>query len=84
MLATQGLSHTKHSGVIAAFRSHFVKPGFIKIEHGDIYGRLMDDRHISDYDVEALIEADRACADLDDARRFVDKVEHYLKEGGWL
>jgi len=84
MLATQGLSRSKHSGVIGAFRSHFVKPGFIEIEYGDIYGRVMDDRHISDYDVEALIEADRARADLDDARRFVDRIEHYLKEGDWL
>lgn len=84
MLATQALSRSKHSGVIAAFRSHFVKPGSIDIEYGDIYGRVMDDRHLSDYDVEALIEADRARADLDDARRFVDRIEHYLKEGDWL
>ena len=84
ILASQGLSRSKHSGVIATFRLHFVKPGLIETEYGDIYGRVMDDRHISDYDVEALIEADRARADLDDARRFVDKVEHYLKEGGWL
>jgi len=84
MLATQGLSRSKHSGVIAAIRLHFVKPGFIEIEYGDIYGRVMGDRHISDYDVEALIEADRARADLDDARSFVDRIEQYPKEGGWL
>jgi len=84
MLATQGLSRSKHSGVIAGFRLHFVKTGFIEIEYGDIYGQVMDDRHISDHDVEAVIEPDRARTDLDDARRFVDRIERYLKEEGWL
>jgi hypothetical protein len=44
----------------------------------------MDDRHISDYDVEAVIEPDRARTDLDDARPFVDRIERYLKQEGWL
>jgi len=84
LLTTQGLSRSKHSGVIAAFRQHFVKPGLIEAECGDIYGRVMDDRHISDYDVEATIESDRARTDLEDARRFVHRAERYLHKGGWL
>lgn len=84
LLATQGLSRSKHSGVIAAFRQYFVKPGFIEIEYGDIYGRVMDDRHISDYDVEMPIEPERAQTDLEDAHRFVDRIEQHLKEGDWL
>jgi uncharacterized protein (UPF0332 family) len=84
MLATQGLTRSKHLGVIAAFRLHFVKPGAIGVEYGDIYGRVMDDRHISDYDVEALIEPERARVDLDDAHRFVNRIEGYLREEGWL
>lgn len=84
MLATQGLSRSKHSGVIAAFRLHFIKPGAIEVEYGDIYGRVMDDRHVSDYDIEALIESERAQVDLEDSRRFVNRIEDYLKMGGWL
>lgn len=84
LLATRGLSRSKHSGVIAAFRQYFVKPGPIEVEYGDIYGRVMDDRHISDYDVETTIEPDRARTDLEDARRFVHRVERYLQGGGWL
>jgi len=60
LLATQGLFRSKHSGVIAAFRQHSVKPGLIEVEYGDIYGRVMDDRHISDYNVQTTIELDRA------------------------
>jgi len=84
LLATQGLFRSKHSGVIAAFRQHSVKPGLIEVEYGDIYGRVMDDRHISDYDVQTTIELDRARTDLEDAHRFVDRIERSLKEGDWL
>jgi uncharacterized protein (UPF0332 family) len=72
------------SGVIAAFRQRFVKPGLIEAEYGDIYGRIMDDRHVSDYDVESSINPDRAQTDLDDARRFVDRSVRYLNERGLL
>jgi uncharacterized protein (UPF0332 family) len=84
LLATQGLSRSRHSGVIAAFRQRFVKPGLIEAEYGDIYGRIMDDRHVSDYDVESSINPDRAQTDLDDARRFVDRSVRYLNERGLL
>jgi uncharacterized protein (UPF0332 family) len=84
MLATQGLARSKHSGVIAAFRLHFIKPGAIEVEYSEIYGRVMDDRHISDYDVEAVIEPERARVDLDDAHRLVKRIEGYLREEGWL
>ena len=84
LLATQGLSRSKHSGVIAAFRQHFVKPGLVEVEYGKAYGRVMDDRHTSDYDVEATIEPGRAQTDIEDARSFVHRVERYLQEGGWL
>ena len=84
LLATQDLSRSRHSGVIAAFRQRFVKPGLIEAEYGDIYGRIMDDRHVSDYDVEASIDPDRAQTDVDDARRFVDRSVRYLNERGFL
>lgn len=84
LLATKGLSRSKHSGVIAAFRQHFVKSGSIETKYGNIYGRVMDDRHTSDYDVGAAIEPDRASTDLQDARRFVHRVERYLQERNWL
>ena len=84
MLATQGLSRSKHSGVINAFRQHFVKPGFIEPEYSRIYGRVMDDRHFGDYAIEEMATADQTQEDLNDARRFVSRVEAYLTEEGWL
>ena len=85
LLTTQGLSRSKHSAVIAAFRQHFIKPGLIENEYSDIYGRVMDDRHKADYEIiESTVDPARAQTDLEDARRFVKRVEHYLKQEGWL
>jgi uncharacterized protein (UPF0332 family) len=85
LLATKGLSRSKHSAVIAAFRQHFIKPGLIEDEYSDIYGRVMDDRHKADYDiVESTVDPARSQTDLEDAQRFVKRVERYLKQEGWL
>ena len=40
LLLSKGLARSKHTGVIAAFREHFVKPGLIEAEYSDIYGDL--------------------------------------------
>jgi uncharacterized protein (UPF0332 family) len=84
LLATKGISRNKHSGVIAAFRQNFVKPGMIEIEHSDVYGRVMDNRHVSDYEIGILVDAGSARRDLQDARRFVLRIEQFLKAEGWL
>lgn len=84
LLCTQGLMRSKHSGVIAAFRQHFVKPGYIEAEYSRIYGRVMDDRQIGDYEIDETIERARAQTDVNDAHRFVDRIETYLQEEGWL
>lgn len=84
LLVTEGLGRSKHSGVVAAFREHFVKPGTIEIEYSRIYGRVMDDRHASDYEIEIPMETSVAERDLADARRFVERVESQLQQGGWL
>ena len=85
LLATKGLSRSKHSAVVATFRQHFIKPRLIEGEYSDIYGRVMDDRHKGDYDIiESTVDPARAQTDLVDAQRFVKRVERYLKQEGWL
>jgi uncharacterized protein (UPF0332 family) len=84
LLVTEGLGRSKHSGVIAAFRQHFVKPGIIEIEYSRIYGRVMDDRHASDYEIEIPVEAKVAERDLAEARLFVERTERHLRQEGWL
>jgi uncharacterized protein (UPF0332 family) len=68
LLATKGLARGKHSGTISVFRQSFIKPGLIESEYSDIYGSLMDDRHVSDYDMETEVEPERAESDVESAR----------------
>ncbi|MCK4473137.1 MAG: HEPN domain-containing protein [Anaerolineae bacterium] len=84
LLATRGLSRGKHSGVIAAFRQYFVKPGPIETEYSRTYGRLMDDRHGADYDLETDVEPEQASVDVESARQFVARVKQYLQQERWL
>ncbi len=84
MLSTQRLARSKHSGAISAFRERFVKPGLIEAEYSRIYGRVIDDRHLGDYEIKETTTADQAKEDLNDSRRFVSRVEAYLKEKEWL
>ncbi|PKO21788.1 MAG: DNA-binding protein [Chloroflexi bacterium HGW-Chloroflexi-1] len=84
LLVTRGVARGKHSGVIAAFREQFVKPGLIEAEYSRVYGRVMDNRHVSDYEIELGVEAEVAGADLRDARRFVERAESLLRDEGWL
>ena len=84
LLATKGLARGKHSGTISAFRQSFVKPDLIEPEYSDIYGSLMDDRHVSDYDMETSIEPERAESDVESARAFVARIGTYLRQEGWL
>jgi len=75
---TKGISRSKHTGVISAFREHFIKQGLIEVEYSDLYGDTMDARVGSDYDV--TFESDPVTAQecLEDARCFVDRVAGYL------
>jgi uncharacterized protein (UPF0332 family) len=83
-LASEGISRSKHSGVHSAFGERFVKGGLIETEYAKMLGHAFDSRLDSDYDVEFV--ADQVLAEdvLNDARRFVDRAEQYLREAGKL
>jgi len=83
LLATKGLERSKHSGVIAAFRQHFVKTGLIEVKYSDVYGTAMSDRHDGDYSLDYLSH-ETAARDLDWAERFLSRVEKLLTEIGVL
>ncbi|HKZ82091.1 MAG TPA: HEPN domain-containing protein [Anaerolineae bacterium] len=84
LLATQHLERSKHSGVIAAFREHFVRTGVIAPEYSDWYGALLDTRQRGDYSLEALLDERRATELLEQAGKFVDRIERYLRDEGHL
>jgi uncharacterized protein (UPF0332 family) len=83
ILLTIGEERRKHSGLISAFRNHFVKPGLIEAEYSHIYGEILATREDADYAIEIPINADVAELALDQARRFVQRMSEYLVERGF-
>jgi uncharacterized protein (UPF0332 family) len=69
---------------LAAFRQHFVKTGLIEAEYSRFYGAAMDDRHEGDYEVESVLDYDKAKQNLAWAKQFVTRIEAALREMGAL
>jgi uncharacterized protein (UPF0332 family)/predicted nucleotidyltransferase len=84
MLATQGWQRSKHPGVLAIFREKFVRPGDIEATYIRDYEEAMKRRHMSDYDLNSLINADYVRVGLEAAQRFTSRIERYLTANGFL
>ena len=84
LLATRHMERSKHSGVIAAFREHFVKTGLIEPGYSDWYGETMDARQRGDYTLDLVLDEARAGESIEQAERFADRVERYLRDRGIL
>jgi len=69
----------KHSAVESAVHQRLVKPGLIEPEYGRIYSQAFKHRLEADYKDEAQFSEEKACQILDDAERFVARLEEYLK-----
>lgn len=84
LLASQGISRSKHSGVHSAFGEYFVKAGLVETEYAKMLGHAFDSRLDSDYDI--TFTAERALVEdmLRDAHRFVDRAEECLCQAGVL
>ncbi len=84
LLATRKLARSKHSGVLAAFRQHFIKSGLLPVELSEIYGQVMEDRHEGDYEILTALDKEDAVTDVKQAQHFVEEVRRWLQKGGWL
>jgi uncharacterized protein (UPF0332 family) len=78
LLVTKGLERSKHSGVIAAFRQHFVKTGIIESEFSRFYGEALEQRHAGDYDLASPDQV-TATRSLEHAEQFVQRIEQALR-----
>lgn len=83
MLLTKGSERRKHSGVISAFREHFVKLGLVEAEYSSVYGETLVAREDADYAIEIPVDFDMAGTALRQARRFVQRMCEYLAEKGF-
>lgn len=84
LLASQGISRSKHSGVHSAFGQHFVKPGLIEPSYSRMLSNAFNVRLDSDYDVDSSPDLVLAKNVLGDAEQFVERAVAYLQEEGHL
>ena len=82
LLASKGISRSKHSGVHSAFGEQFVKAGLIETEYAKMLGHAFESRLDSDYDIRFVAEQTLAEGTMCDAQRFVDRAEGYLGQAG--
>ena len=69
-----------HSGLIAAFSLHLVKPGLFPIELGRAFNRIEDLRHIADYKGDSILQEDAAWA-VQHAHDFLKEIEKRFVQG---
>ncbi len=84
LLLTLDLTRSKHSGVLSAFREHFVKPGIVSAQDSDAYGVAFQLRNTTDYQMAGTADQTDAHAVVENARRFVEHCEAYLTREGYL
>ena len=77
-----GVVRSKHSGIQAALSRFLVRPGLVEEEYKDIYNALRKAREESDYELRFAPEPDEVAQLLEDAGRFVARMEAFLQEQG--
>ena len=84
LLLTLDITRSKHSGVLAAFREHFVKPGTFPIQDSHAYGEAFELRNVTDYEMLGRADSVQAYAVVENANRLVERCEAYLTTEGYL
>lgn len=84
LLKTKGLSFSKHSAVLSAFRQHFIKTGEFSVEVSDFYKVAFETRQIGDYERQTRFEPDILRKNLEQAEAFVKEVEEWLRQHNFL
>ena len=83
-LLTKDLAVSKHSAVLAAFNTHFIRPGLLTDPPFRVIKRLSKDRQNGDYQYGWNTTAERCQLDIADAERTISAVTSLLKAGGFL
>ena len=78
-----GVERSRHLGVQSAVGEFLVKPGIIEPEFGKLYAKAREAREEQDYDLAAEpLTVQDAAQIVNDAERFVNRLEQYLRHVG--
>jgi uncharacterized protein (UPF0332 family) len=83
LLLTLDITRSKHAGVMAAFREHFVKTGDFPAEDSHAYGKAFESRNITDYEMLGKADPDQARDIVENAERFVERCAKFLAAKGY-
>jgi uncharacterized protein (UPF0332 family) len=83
LLLTLDITRSKHSGVLAAFREQFVKPGTFSAQDSQAYGEALELRNVTDYEMLGKVGENQARGVVENAERFVKDCEAYLTTKGY-
>lgn len=78
-LSLAGIESDTHNGVRRMFGLHLVKTEKIEKEFAKILTREQEDREIGDYEVSIEIEEDIARERVEEAEKFVQRIEQYFQ-----
>ena len=81
-LALEGVHPQSHQAVRSMFGLHLVKPGLLEREFARILTAEQEDRELGDYCIDTMIDDDRASLRVDEAERFVQRIEAYMAKSG--
>ncbi len=78
LLLGEGLTFSKHSGVISAFGQHFAKPGRVPTEFHRYLIDGADSRNVGDYDTGPGLSKSEAEEQIAHAERFIELAKAML------
>ncbi|MCX7000109.1 MAG: HEPN domain-containing protein [Candidatus Sumerlaeota bacterium] len=84
VLLTQGLTFSKHQGVISAFNQHFVKTCIFPKEFSIYINRLFNERQIGDYNFVSNIDEQEARENFRLAELILLSIKQYLDKSGFI
>lgn len=82
LLASRGLSFSKHSAVIAAFGQHFTKSGLVNSKFHEYLIQASADRNVGDYAFGNEIGAEEAELHIKRAREFLEAARQFSNTQG--
>lgn len=83
LLLTRNITRARHSGVLAAFREQFIRPGLFPIEDSHAYGESFELRNVTDYEMLGQADETQSRLVVANARSFVARCETYLAQEGF-
>lgn len=80
LLLREGKSYSKHSGVIGAFDTGFIRTGLLPKELSSNLHKLFELRQEHDYKIIYEPDPEEASDAIETAERFVKAIEQFLSE----